>query len=137
MLLADARHTPLPRGTIYPVLQNKFREASFVCCGDGQPIYDPYLVVSAAQHRIFAPLYSSHPCPGESTGQCHAYVAVEDDVPLPPAPPKDTDPDSLTTQMDEKEGVTQADSTASADASGAHVVVTGGVPRVVDAADPN
>lgn len=137
ILLADVRHTPLPRGTIYPVLKNQFDEVSFVCCGDGSPYYDPYLVVFPGQHRIFAPLFSSHPCPGESTGQCHAYVGVEDDVPPPAATPKDVDPDSFTTQIDEKDGVTQADATASADASGAHVVVTGGVPRVVDAADPN
>src|SRR5207302_3048907 len=35
----------------------------------------------------------------------------------------------------EKGGVTQADATATADASGAHVLVTGGVPGIVDQVD--
>jgi len=135
ILVADVRHSPLPRGTIFPVLNNAFRESNFVCCRN-ETGYDPYLKVFSAQHRIFAPIASDHPCPGVAAGACNEYVEVEDNVPAPPAAPKDVDPDSYTTQMDEKEGVTQADATASADASGAHVVVTGGLPRIVDASDP-
>lgn len=67
--------------------------------------------------------------------QGQGWVVLEDTTADPP-PQDREDLDRLTTQVPEEEGRTAANTLGSARASGAHVVVTGGLPRVINGADP-
>jgi hypothetical protein len=79
------------------------------------------IAVAPNLHRIFVPVAG------------RGYVAIEDDVP-DPAPADPLDPDRLTDQNATKN--LQAAASGHALAHGAHVLVTGGLPRVADQVDP-
>lgn len=112
VLVADARHNPLPAGLSYRVLEGAKTFTS-----------GPYLAVSSKQRRIFVPTKD------------RGFVVLRDAVPdavSPPAP----DPDRGTADVAEEPGKTGAVHSGVATAFGAHVLNTGGIPRAVDNADP-
>lgn len=73
--------------------------------------------------------------PAAEQEQRGRYLVFEDGVPDPPET-EPVDPDSFTVQIDEEEGKTEVDRSGAVQASAAHVLVTGGIPRVANQVDP-
>lgn len=112
VLVADARHSPLPAGLSYRVLEG----ASPFPSG-------PFISVSPKQRRVFIPTKD------------RGFIVLRDAVPdavIPPPP----DPDRGTADVPEDPLRTGAVHSGVATAFGAHVLNTGGIPRAIDNADP-
>ncbi|MBI2169460.1 MAG: hypothetical protein HYU28_08170 [Actinobacteria bacterium] len=95
--------------------------------------------ISAAVGTCTAALgeYVGQPPPPPARPQAERayYLVLEDRSPEPPIQASD-DPDSRTLQIAEEDGKTDVDKTGASLAAGAHVVVTGGLPRAVNQLDP-
>lgn len=81
------------------------------------------LAIAPKLRRIFVPL------------QGQGYVVLEDTIPDPPTG-RDEDPDRLTTQTAEEADKTAVTMSGAGQASGAHTVLVGGAPRIVNGLDP-
>lgn len=112
ILVADARHSPLPAGVNYPVLQN--------INGQGQ---GNYIAVAPKLKRIFVPIRN------------RGFVVLQDDVPEPPPPPVE-DIDRGTADVPEVAGKTGSVYSGAGAAFGAHILNTGGITRGIDNTDP-
>lgn len=117
------RARPLPAGQSFPVAANNPISphkywANF-----------PTIAVAPRLHRLFIPVRVD-----AERGGVARWVVADDVVPDPDLPRRD--PDVNTVQVEETPGVTEASARAQASASGAHVIVAGGVTRTVDSADP-
>lgn len=112
MLVADARHDPLPAGLSYPVLTD--------VRGQGSGLY---IAVAPKLNRIFVPVAG------------RGFAVIEDRVPEPPPEPTQ-DPDSGTADIAETPGKTGSVFTGAGAAYGAHVLIAGGVTRVINNRDP-
>lgn len=112
MLVADARHSPLPAGLSYPVLREVRRQNP-----------GPFIAVAPRLHRLFVPVKG------------RGFVVLRDDVPEPPPPP-DVDPDSGTADIPEVPGKTSSVYSGAGTAFGLHALVTGGIPRIINNRDP-
>ncbi|MCU1461726.1 MAG: hypothetical protein JWO37_1801 [Acidimicrobiales bacterium] len=126
ILVAPERGRPLPGGVIYPVLANTQNAPNFVQTAGqaGFEISQQVIAVAPAAHRLFVPIAGRG-----------GWTVVQDDLPDPPdALPVDRD--ALTHQIDEAPGKTVASATGEAIASGAHMIVVGGVGRIVNPNDP-
>lgn len=113
ILVAPIRHSPLPPGKLVPVMTE----------GDDR-LSTTVIAVAPELRRLFIP----HKGRGK-------YVVLEDLTPEP-VTSEPADPDRLTTQIPEEDDKTSADAAGAAHASGAHIVVTGGIARAVDQSDP-
>lgn len=116
ILSASSRVSPLPGGSLHRVLTN----------GEGLENFVPNQVIAVAPRlgRLFVP-----------STRLGTYVVIEDRI-VDPLALKLPEPDDLTTQIDEEEGVTAVNASGRMLASGAHVVVTGGVARIASQNDP-
>ena len=129
ILVAPTRSTPLPTGTVYPVLADPGGTPYFSTSYGTEHTSPAFtlpsvgMAVAPSRRELFVPVSGA------------GWVVVEDDTQTPPVPPA-TDPDSLTLQVPEAAGVTSSTATGQALASGAHVLVVGGPGRTVDSADP-
>lgn len=112
MLVADARHDPLPSGLSYPVLNNVRSQGSGL-----------YIAVAPKLNRIFVPVAN------------RGFAVIEDSVPEPPPEPIQ-DPDSGTADVPEVAGKTGSVFAGAGGAYGAHFLIAGGVTRVVNNRDP-
>lgn len=112
VLVADARHTPLPGGLSYPVLTDVRGQ------GPG-----PEIAVAPSLRRLFVPVRG------------RGFAVIQDDVPEPPPTPV-VDPDRGTADIPEVEGKTGRVFSGAGVGFGAHLLVTGGVPRAVNNLDP-
>lgn len=134
VLVVPVRTRPLSPGEQTDVLANPERVSDFVA----NPFKDDMAVVpiSAAPSvgKLFVPMRRPGRCPGSSE-PCLHYAVLRDEIPNPPAPPT-VDPDRLTAQVDEVDGLTTVNASGGAVGSGAHVVVTGGIPKIVSQASP-
>ncbi|MHB8466195.1 MAG: DUF5585 domain-containing protein [Acidimicrobiales bacterium] len=124
ILVAPARHVPLATGLVYPTPDGSavpFRYTSAV--SSANPPSDPTIAVDSHLHRVFVPTPSG-------------YEVFEDDTPEP----RDatyTSPDGLTDpSLNEQPGVTQSTFGGAARASGARLLVTGGLTKFVNDKDP-
>ncbi len=116
ILSASARQTPLPGGRVDAVAD-----------GDDEVTQWRLMAVAPELRRLYITLQKR---PGKE-----GYLVMQDDVPDPPVPSQ-ADPDAITTQVDEEPGKTDVDRSGAAIASGAHVVVAGGIPRTINQLDP-
>lgn len=116
VLSAFVRHSPLPGGAVHDVVSRPEQVTQW-----------RQLAVAPDLHRVFVTLQKR---PG-----LHGYAVLQDDT-LEPSAPKSEDPDKRTKQRDEAPGETEVDRSGAAQASGAHVLVTGGIPRAVNQVDP-
>lgn len=134
VLVVPVRTRPLSPGEQTDVLANTGRVTNFV----GNPFKDDLAVVpigtAPSLGKLFVPMREPGSCPGE-TDPCLHYAVIKDDIPNPPKPAR-VDLDRLTTQVDEVEGRTTVNTSGGALGSGAHVVVTGGIPKIVSQASP-
>lgn len=146
ILVAPVRASPLPAGTVYPVLANPGRMPHFLAHSRNGAVDEftdatpsPIAVASnLPRPRLFVPvrrggcalIENANGRPESRTQHCPRYVVVEDET-LDPEPIETDDPDRLTADIEEEEGKTSSDATGSAEAAGARVLVTGGVPRTV------
>lgn len=112
ILVADARHSPLPAGVSYPILAGVDHQ------GQGN-----FIAVAPRLNRIFVPVRN------------RGYVVVKDDLP-PPLPFDPEDLDAGTADIPEVQGKTGVVYSGAAAGFGAHVLITGGLPRAVDNNDP-
>ena len=112
MLVADARNDPLPSGLSYPVLTD--------VRGQGSGLY---LAVAPKLNRIFVPVAG------------RGFAVIEDRVPEPP-PEESLDPDRGTADVAETPGKTGSVFTGAGGSYGAHVLLAGGVTRVINNRDP-
>lgn len=122
LLMAPIRQRPLPPGAVHPVVTAHRDEHGNVITNDRTVAYQD-LAIDPKLERVFVPV----------TGE--GYVVVEDRIPDPPQPAT-FDPDTLTTQVDEEDGVTEVNSVGAAIATGFNMINVGGVPRVVNQVDP-
>jgi hypothetical protein len=135
LLVVPSRVRPLPAGTIYPVGINVKGEAGFTnvrTIGVAPKLRRLFLPLNLPDQRVPtgnpAQPFMSNPDKGAR------YVVIED---LSPEPVSSTaDPDANTAQVEEREGETEVRANGAALASGAHVVVTGGLTRAVNQIDP-
>ncbi|MFN2609799.1 MAG: hypothetical protein ABR507_02830, partial [Actinomycetota bacterium] len=112
LLVADVRHDPLPSGLNFPILKDLPYQ------GSGQ-----YIAVASNLNRIFIPIAGK------------GFAVFEDHVPRPPeitAP----DLDAGTADVAEADGQTGHAFGGAAAAFGAHIINTGGIPRIGDNLDP-
>lgn len=114
VLVAPIRQDPLPPGVLFEVTENAERVSGFARGPIG---------VAPAMKRLFVPVTQK------------GYVVVEDRFP-DPLPPLPGDPDALSLDVDEEEGTTTVRRSGGAIGSGAHMVVTGGIPRAMHHNDP-
>ena len=112
----SVRQSPIPPGKIHPVVAHPDQTTQW-----------RRMAVAPELHRIFVTLATS--------GGFHGYAVIEDTTP-DPAPSEPFNPDSLTQQIDEDPATTEVDKSGTAFASGAHVIVVGGIPRAVNQLDP-
>lgn len=119
ILSASVRQSPLPGGKVHKVVDDA-----------DQVTPSKTIAVAPSLHRLFIPISRS----GDNDAKI-GYAVVEDEVADPPIP-RSLDPDTFTRQIDEESGKTSVDRSGAAQASGAHILVTGGVPRAVNQVDP-
>lgn len=112
VLVADARHDPLPAGLGFRVVEGMPAQ------GTG-----PYVAVAPKLRRLFVPVRNK------------GFLAIDDTV-VEPVDPPTPDPDRGTADIAEQPGRTGSVHSGVATAFGAHILNTGGVPRAVDNADP-
>lgn len=112
ILVADARHSPLPSGLNFPVL-NTVRDQ-----GSG-----PFISVAPKLRRLFVPVAR------------RGFVVLEDRVPDPPPAPL-LDPDRGTADVPEVPGKTGSVFSGAAAGFGSHLLVTGGIPKAANNQDP-
>lgn len=118
ILMAPTRQRPLPTGTIYDVVSHPDDLARV-----------PHIAVAPKLRRLFIPLAEDDK--GKGRG---GWAVVEDNVPEPP-PHRRADPDRNTLQVAEN-AATRVESRGSAIASGAHLLVAGGITRALNTSDP-
>lgn len=119
ILSAPVRQSPLPGGKVHKVVDDA-----------DQVTPSKTIAVAPNLHRLFIPIRRD----GDNTAKI-GYAVVEDEATDPPVA-RSLDPDSFTRQVDEEVGKTAVDRSGAAQASGAHVLVPGGVPRAVNQVDP-
>ncbi len=112
IVIADARHDPLPAGVSYPVLDNVRDNNSGLHIG-----------VDGVLHRLFIPVLRK------------GFVVVADDLPQPADPPA-PDPDRGTADIVEVVGKTDVTFSSGGNAYGVHLLNTGGIPKGIDTFDP-
>lgn len=146
VLMVPTRQRPLSGGLLFPVAENEQRVKDWA--------NSPSIPVAPRLQRLFIPLNFRDQCTpaaagnpydttcgrasglgGKATPVGARYLVVEDRYADPPETPP-SDPDDNTTQIAEVEGSTEVAGRGQGSASGAHVILVGGAPRVVDQVDP-
>ena len=131
LLMVPTRTKPLSGGLLFdvPKLLNPEGRISFV--------NHRSIGVVPSLHRLFVPVNfpDQKMENGSSSPQGARYLVLEDDYPDDP-PPVPVDPDANTAQVPEDPATAEVVARGQATASGAHVVVTGGLARTVDQVDP-
>jgi hypothetical protein len=112
LLVADVRRSPLPAGVSFPILVRDRRYPIGAPPG-------PFIAVAPRLRRVFVPVAAEQ-----------GWVVYEDDVPAPPDPPA-PDPDRGTADVAETPGRTGRVFLGAAGAYGAHLLLTGGVRRLL------
>ncbi|MFN2611426.1 MAG: hypothetical protein ABR507_11240 [Actinomycetota bacterium] len=111
LVVADARRTPLPSGLIFK---------DFAGNGYGRVSVDPVI------RRLFVPDASD----SNASGLPQRYQVLRDGIALS-VDPKPGNPDTLTTDVDEKDGRTDVNLAAGGSAFGLRSLTTGGLQRGV------
>lgn len=113
LVVADVRSDPLPAGVGYGVVR-----------AGRNDIPNGPIAVDGRLGRLFLP----YPKRG-------GFVVVRDRIPAQPDVPA-PDPDAGTADVEEVPNVTGRTYSSAANAFGAHLLVTGGIPRLINNADP-
>lgn len=112
LLLADARHSPLPAGLSYPILDDLKGQGS-----------GAMIAVAPKVRRVFIPVKG------------RGFAVIQDNVPEPVDPPP-LDPDRGTADVPEVSGKTGSVFSGASTGFGAHLLLTGGASRVINNLDP-
>jgi hypothetical protein len=126
LLVAPVRHRPLPPGVVYLAgvvnasgkrCTNLNGDTDLGCLRHNGFASNTVIPVAPNAHRIFVPVSGRH-----------GWTVLQDNI-SEPSDPAAADPDSLTTQVPEVPGKTLTSASGAGLASGAHLVVAGGVTR--------
>lgn len=120
IVVASGRQDPPMAGTLYRILG---KDTHRLQKKPGDRASRPMIAVAPELGRLFVPV--------EGVG----YIVLEDTT-LDPPLATDDNLDRLTTQVDERAGLTEATTLSEAEASGLHVVMAGGTSNVVNPLNP-
>lgn len=94
------------------------------------------IAVDPGLNRLFIPISRPQPCPPPigPGGNCKGYAVIEDRT--SDVVPRTVPPRELTDDIPEQAGVTETAASGAVSATGARMIVVGGVPRSIDTNDP-